>query len=408
VASRNRHYENVPFEIPESWEWQKLGDIGTWQAGGTPNRGHKEYFGGDIPWLKTGDLNDGYVTDIPEFITHAGFENSSAKLNPKDSVLIALYGATIGKVGILTFPATTNQACCACIDYPAVDKLFLYYFLRQHRDVFISQGGGGAQPNISKEIVIATLIPIPPLAEQKRIVSEIEKWFVLIDELENATVDLQENIEQTKNKILDLSIHGKLVSQEPNDEPASELLKRIAPDAKPCDTSHYGNLPSSWCVCSIKDVFDITMGSSPSGSSLNKEKDGVEFHQGKICFSDTYLEESDVYTNMPTKLAEAHSILLCVRAPVGVVNITEREICIGRGLCALKPKTDIDFMFAYYALQTHKEHFVEQASGSTFNAVRGDTIRNESFILPPYNEQIRIREKIESVLQQLNEITAEL
>ena len=322
--------------------------------------------------------------------------------------MIALYGATIGKVGILTFPATTNQACCACIDYPAVDKLFLYYFLRQHRDVFISQGGGGAQPNISKEIVIATLIPIPPLAEQKRIVSEIEKWFVLIDELENATVDLQENIEQTKNKILDLSIHGKLVSQEPNDEPASELLKRIAPDAKPCDTSHYGNLPSSWCVCSIKDVFDITMGSSPSGSSLNKEKDGVEFHQGKICFSDTYLEESDVYTNMPTKLAEAHSILLCVRAPVGVVNITEREICIGRGLCALKPKTDIDFMFAYYALQTHKEHFVEQASGSTFNAVRGDTIRNESFILPPYNEQIRIREKIESVLQQLNEITAEL
>ena len=166
------------------WKTVTLGEIGKWQAGCTPSRGHKEYYGGEIPWLKTGDLNDGFITEIPEHITQLGLDKSSAKLNPKDSVLIAMYGATIGKVGILTFPAATNQACCACTEYKDVDKMYLFYFLLSHRDVFISQGGGGAQPNISKDIIVKTSIPLPPLAEQTRIVSKIEEVFALLDEIE--------------------------------------------------------------------------------------------------------------------------------------------------------------------------------------------------------------------------------
>lgn len=171
------HYENLPL----SWCEVLLGDIGKWQAGGTPKRNIKEYYNGDIPWLKTGDLNDGYITEIPECITQAGLENSSAKLNPKGSVMIAMYGATIGKVGILTFPATTNQACCACVDYSGLNKLYLFYFLLSHKKVFISQGSGGAQPNISKEIIVNTHIPLPPLSEQKRIVERIKTIFSLLD-----------------------------------------------------------------------------------------------------------------------------------------------------------------------------------------------------------------------------------
>ncbi len=128
-------------------------------------------------------MNDGYITEIPENITQLGLDNSSAKLNPKGSVLVALYGATIGKVGILTYPATTNQACCACIDYPAVETLYLFYFLRSHRDIFISQGGGGAQPNISKEIITNTLFPLPPLAEQRRIVDKVNEIISIIDNI---------------------------------------------------------------------------------------------------------------------------------------------------------------------------------------------------------------------------------
>lgn len=175
--------DEVPFEVPEGWEWCRLGEIGKWQSGSTPSRTNKSYYGGDIPWLKTGDLNDGLITDIPEFITEEALKNTSVKLNPTDSVLIAMYGATIGKVGILTFPATTNQACCACYEY-GIDKMYLFYFLIQERENFINKAGGGAQPNISKEIILDTFIPVPPLAEQKRIVAKIEEVMGVLERIE--------------------------------------------------------------------------------------------------------------------------------------------------------------------------------------------------------------------------------
>ena len=248
------HYENVPFEVPESWVWTTLGEVGTWQSGGTPSRSNKTYYGGNIPWLKTGDLNDGLISDIPESITEEAVANSSAKINPTGSVLIAMYGATIGKLGILTFPATTNQACCACIEFNAIIQLYLFYFLLSQRNEFIAKGGGGAQPNISKEIIVNTFIPLPPLSEQQHIVMEIEKWFALIDQIEQSKVNLQTIIKQTKSKILDLAIHGKLVPQDPNDEPAIELLKRINPDFTPCDNGHYTQLPNGWCECQLENI----------------------------------------------------------------------------------------------------------------------------------------------------------
>ena len=171
-------------KLPKGWIWTILGSVGIWQAGGTPSRSNKSYFGGNIPWLKTGDLNDGYISEIPESITEEAVANSSAKINPIGSVLIAMYGATIGKLGILTFPASTNQACCACIKYFAITQSYLFYFLLSHRAAFIAKGGGGAQPNISKEIIVNTVIPLPPLAEQQRIVAKIEELFSVLDNIQ--------------------------------------------------------------------------------------------------------------------------------------------------------------------------------------------------------------------------------
>ena len=253
-TSDTPHYENVPFEVPENWEWTTLGEIGTWQSGATPSRLRKDYYGGNIPWLKTGDLNDGLITDIPEFITQKALDETSVKLNPIGSILIAMYGATIGKIGILTFPATTNQACCACSDYK-IEQMYLFYFLLANKKVFIAMGGGGAQPNISKEKIAVTFMPLPPLTEQQRIVVEIERWFKLIDAIDQSKADLQTTITQTKSKILDLAIHGKLVPQDPNDEPASELLKRINPKAEiTCDNEHYPKLPKGWSIYRLGDV----------------------------------------------------------------------------------------------------------------------------------------------------------
>lgn len=268
ATSDKPHYENVPFEVPSSWVWTTLGEIGNWQSGATPSRLRKDYYGGNIPWLKTGDLNDGYISDIPEYITETALKETSVKLNPKDSVLIAMYGATIGKVGILSFPATTNQACCACTDY-LVKKMYLFYFLLANREKFIAMGGGGAQPNISKEKIVSTLIPLPPKQEQRRIVEGIEHWLSLVDCIEKNKDNLQRTIKEAKSKILTLAIHGKLVPQAPTDEPASELLKRINPKAEIIsDNGHYQKLPfkipKSWVWCGHNDILEISGGSQPA------------------------------------------------------------------------------------------------------------------------------------------------
>ena len=183
IAERIGHYTQLPFETPQNWCWTTLGKIGKWQSGSTPNRLNKDYYNGNIPWLKTGDLNDGYITHIPESITEKALNETSVKLNPTGSVLIAMYGATIGKIGILTFPATTNQACCACEVFNGIDKEFLFLFLLSHREEFIKMGGGGAQPNISKEKIINTYIPLPPFAEQKRIVNTVNVLFTKLDDI---------------------------------------------------------------------------------------------------------------------------------------------------------------------------------------------------------------------------------
>ena len=172
--------DELAFEIPETWAWIRLGSIGDWGSGATPSRTHPEYYDGSIPWLKTGDLTDSYITDIPEGISQLALDKTSVRLNESGSVLMAMYGATIGKLGILTYPATTNQACCACKPVYGVETLFLFYFLMSQRTAFIKRGEGGAQPNISKEKIVSTLMPLPPLAEQHRIVQRIEELLPLV------------------------------------------------------------------------------------------------------------------------------------------------------------------------------------------------------------------------------------
>ena len=180
----NSYYEEVPYKIPENWEWVKLGSIGIWNSGATPPKANCSYYSSaTIPWLLTGDLTDSYITNIPNKISELALKETSVKVNPTGSILIAMYGATVGKLGILTFPATTNQACCACSKLFQIEKLYLFYFLMAERNNFKFRAEGGAQPNISKNKIINTFIPLPPLPEQSRIVDKIEQSFAHIDAL---------------------------------------------------------------------------------------------------------------------------------------------------------------------------------------------------------------------------------
>jgi len=156
--------------LPEGWTLGKLDDAGTWSAGGTPSRTKPEYYlNGTVPWIKSGDLNDGYVTETEEKITLAATKETRACINKIGSVALALYGATIGKTGIISVEAATNQACCVCTPYSHIDSRFLNAYLISQRNEFRKRGSGGAQSNISKEIVVSYPFPYPPLAEQRRI-----------------------------------------------------------------------------------------------------------------------------------------------------------------------------------------------------------------------------------------------
>ena len=171
--------EEIPFEIPNNWAWARMGGIGDWGAGSTPQRTNQNYYGGNILWLKTGELNNGIVYDTEEKITQKAFQDCSLRMNKIGDVLIAMYGATIGKLAIVGKELTTNQACCGCTPY-IVFNWYLFYFLMASRDTFIKKGEGGAQPNISRVKLVEHLIPLPPLREQKRIVQKIEQLMQLL------------------------------------------------------------------------------------------------------------------------------------------------------------------------------------------------------------------------------------
>lgn len=171
--------EEIPFEIPNSWTWARMGGIGDWGAGSTPQRTNQNYYGGNILWLKTGELNNGIVYDTEEKITQKAFQDCSLRMNKIGDVLIAMYGATIGKLAVVGKELTTNQACCGCTPY-IVFNWYLFYFLMASRDTFIKKGEGGAQPNISRVKLVEHLIPLPPLREQKRIVQKIEQLMQLL------------------------------------------------------------------------------------------------------------------------------------------------------------------------------------------------------------------------------------
>lgn len=170
------------FNIPENWEWVRLTEVGSWGAGATPSRSHPEYYNGGIPWLKTGDLNDGVISSTSETISQAGADNSSVRFNQPGNILIAMYGATIGKLGIAGISLTTNQACCGCKTFDGIYNWYLFYYLLAMRPLLIDQGSGGAQPNISKTKIEKFPFALPPFEEQKRIVTKIEKLMPLLVE----------------------------------------------------------------------------------------------------------------------------------------------------------------------------------------------------------------------------------
>ena len=192
------------------WALVRLGDVITWSSGGTPSRKHPEYYSGDIPWVKTGELNNTYIYDTSEKITKEAIAQSSAKVLPVNTVLLAMYGATIGKVGILGVEAATNQACACGICSEWVDYRFLFYYLQSQKSSFICSGKGGAQPNISQTIIKQYEFPLPSLPEQQEIVRILGRLLAREQRARQAAEETLAAIDRMKQSILARAFRGEL------------------------------------------------------------------------------------------------------------------------------------------------------------------------------------------------------
>jgi type I restriction enzyme S subunit len=421
--------DEVPFEIPESWKWVRTGEIGSWGSGATPSRSHPEYYGGNIPWLKTGDLNDGYIESVPESITKEGYEHSSVRLNPIGSVLIAMYGATIGKLGILKIKATTNQACCACIPFDNVEDRYIFYYLLSHRKQFIEQGAGGAQPNISKEKILETVFPLPPLAEQKRIVAKIEEIMPFIDRYAVAYDHLQSYNtrfpDDLKKSILQMAIQGKLVHQDPNDEPASVLLEKIAKEKqklikegkikkqKPLppikEEEIPFEIPENWKWVYIGDVFQHNTGKALNGVS----------GPGKML---TYITTSNLYWNrfeldrlkeMPFTDEEVvkctvkkNDLLVCEGGDFGRAAIWpyDEPIRIQNHIHRLRAYYDVSVWYFYYLFYFYKNAGLISGKGIGIQGLSSKALHRIIVPLPPLAEQKRIVARLDELLPQIDRL----
>ena len=396
-AGDTSHYpKEGPWELPEGWCWTTIGDCLINRDGERIPISSEirikqknkvfDYYGaaGVI------DKVDGYL--FAERLLLIGEDGANLLSRAKDNAFFAE-----GKYWVNNHAHVLDATRKPLLDYIAL------YINSIALDPYIT---GSAQPKLNQDNLNRIPVPLPPFMEQLRIIDSMAKSQVIIDIIAEKQKEIVNAISLAKSKILDLAIHGKLVPQDPSDEPAIDLLKRINPDFRPSDNLHYeGCVPKGWQECRLYDLFNVTMGQSPNGNTLNKT-DGVEFHQGKIYFTEKYLSESSIRTTSPMKYATSNSLLCCVRAPVGVFNITPRTICIGRGLCALIPRSEeINLNYWFYVLCSYKDYFDAKATGTTFKAISGEIVRNTIVLMPPMLEQNRILTRITTLFVILDQIS---
>ncbi len=214
-------------ELPEGWCWATVGQFSNTVSGGTPDRKRDEFFGGGVPWVKSGELRDSVVMCTEETLSMEGLGASSAKVFPAGTLCIALYGATVGKLGTLGVDSATNQAVCAILRPIGVLPQYLAAYFRSIRPKLVKMGKGGAQPNISQTIVRATAVPVPPLGEQEAIVTFLDVTRLRHQNTRRHVTDSCAAASALRQSILKRAFEGRLVPQAPTDEPASVLLERI-------------------------------------------------------------------------------------------------------------------------------------------------------------------------------------
>ena len=406
----------MPFEVPNGWVWSILPNLctipitdGTHQ---TPTYTDKEH---GIPFISSKDVTSQKINwDNIKYITKELHEELYKRVAPqKDDILLAKNGTT-GVAAIVEDSRVFDIYVTLALIRPNknVNPYYLYYVINSGfcKEQFNSNLTGIGLPNLHLTDIKKTFIPLPPLTEQERIVSEIKRWFTLIDKLEQEKTDLLTAIKQTKSKILDLAIHGKLVSQDPNDEPASELLKRINPKAEiTCDNGQYGKMPEGWCETILGELFEHNTGKALNSS--NQEGVMRDYLTTSNVYWDTF--DLSVVKQMLFKENELEKctvvkgdLLVCEGGDVGRSAIwnLDYDVCIQNHLHRLRPKAELSVRFYYHVLKYLKDNNMIGGKGIGLLGLSSKELHKLPFPFPPYNEQQRIVTKIEELFISLDNI----
>lgn len=389
--------EEQPYKIPSNWCWIRLENIAEWGSGGTPSRKRKEYYNGNIPWIKTGELNNGYIFNSEEKITELGLKNSSAKLYPINTVIIAMYGATIGKVGILSIEATTNQACACAIVYKNILFKYVFHYLIYQKEAFINKSKGGAQPNLSQEIIKKHEIPLPPIKEQQRIVNRIESLFAKLDRAKELIENTLAQFEQNKMAILHKAFTGELTAK---------WRKENNIDL------------SSWKDVIMQDICEkIVCGKTPTGYiSKTGEIPYLKVYNivdNKIDFNKTaqFIPNKIHKEKLKSSILKPNDIIMNIVGPplrkIAIIPDNYPEWNMNQAIVRFRVKKDVMYKFIYYILIYPKtlDNIINKTKGVVGQANISITqSRNIQIKLPTVEEQQEIVNILDNLLAKYNKI----
>lgn len=394
----NEVQEIMPL-LPKNWIWTTIGEISETTSGGTPSRKKPEFYKGTIPWIKSGELNDSLVASSEEHITPEAIESSNAKVFPKNTALVALYGATVGRTGVLGIDAATNQAVCAI--FPMANAFipkFMTYWLQFNRQSLIELSIGGAQPNISQGIIRSLKVPLAPPPEQHRIINQIEELFSRLDAGMTALQKAKAQLKHYRQAVLKAAVEGRLTEEWRKAHLKDGLVEL------PLGKVEGSELPCQWRLAILKDIcVNITDGDHQAPP---KSSSGIPFlvisnmSEGRLDFAKTRFVPEKYYNSIPlnrkpTKGDILYSLVGSYGIPV-MVN-TECKFCFQRHIGLLRPSEVVETKYLFYFLRTNNafKQATSAATGTAQLTVSLHGLRNFKVPFPPLTEQKAIVSEIE-------------
>jgi len=417
--------------LPNGWVYGTLDQIAFWGSGGTPSRQRPEFFRGNIPWIKTGELGPKYLRSAEEHISPEAIEASAAKRFPGGSVGIAMYGATIGKASIWGIEAATNQACAVAQCYPGIFNEFLYYFLLSQQSAFIDAGKGGAQPNISQSILKAWQIALPPTAEQRRIVAKIEELFSELDKSVEALTTSHDQLKAYRQSILKYAFEGRLTDEwrrrnAGRIESVEKLLARIPCPPRPnrwntrtkdVIVGHpalaVGNpkttLPDGWGWCQLADIARMESGHTPSRKHPEWWGGDVCWigiadaseHDGQVIRETFQRTNPDGLANSAARLLPAGTVCISRTASVGYVVVMGKEMATSQDFVNWTPTPAVTSEWLRLIFGADKEALRRFGKGSVHKTIYYPEWLSIHIALPPIEEQNTITARVERVLSDV-------